>query len=95
MVCENRYAATTRLMVVGVMKSFVVAITLVMTKLHQEGFVGNGGLQEFRKVVRPADYWRKKKDSLTSRRMTTATSGSRRGNGIGRDFVVQKTCHRP
>ena len=75
MVCENRYAATTRkkiencdlrldrlsfLMVVGVMKSFVVAITLVMTKLHQEGFVGNGGLQEFRKVVRPADYWRKR-----------------------------------
>ena len=75
MVCENRYAATTQkkiencvlrvdrlsfLMVVGVMKSFVVAITLVMTKLHQEGFVGNGGLQKFRQVVRPADYWRRR-----------------------------------
>ena len=58
--CVLRVDRLSFLMVVGVMKSFVVAITLVMTKLHQEGFVGNGGLQRFRMVVKPVDYWRRR-----------------------------------
>ena len=47
------------LMVVGVLKSFVVGMTQVMHKLHDEGFVGTKGLDKFMEKASKGQYWRR------------------------------------